>query len=63
MAKKEIVSGILVGVTDGPNIIISVRDQERKFPLDCDLTVEWVYSRIGKRVMCQIEDGKVTQVV
>ena len=63
MADRELVSGTLVGVTHGPCIVISVGGEERKFPLNCDLTVDWVSSRVGKRVMCQIEGGKVTQVI
>ncbi len=63
MADRQLVSGTLVGITHGPSIIISVGGEERKFPLNCDLTVDWVSPRIGKRVMCQIEDGKVTQVM
>jgi len=59
---REIVVGTLVGVRDGPVIVIEVRGQERKFPLSCELTVDWVYSHMNKTIVCFVEDGKVTAV-
>ncbi len=59
---EEYVSGTLIGVRDGPVIVIEVGGQHRKLPLDCELSVEWVLSRMEKRVICQVEDGRVTSV-
>ncbi len=62
MAKRELIAGTLVGVRDGPIIVLEVEGKERKFPLGCDLTVTWVYEHIDKQVMCLVEGGRVTQV-
>ena len=59
---RQIVTGTLAGVADGPVIIIEVGGQEKEFPLACDVTLEWVYSHMGKRVTCLVTEGKVTQV-
>jgi hypothetical protein len=62
VVKKEIVTGTLVGVRDGPFIVIELNGREKKFPLHYALTVNWVYSHMGKRIMCVVEDGKVIEV-
>ncbi len=61
-ARREFITGTLVGVRDGPVIVLEIDGQEKKFPLACDLTVNWVYSHMEKQVMCLVEDGKVTQI-
>jgi hypothetical protein len=60
--KTEFVTGTLIGVRDGPVIVIEVRGQQSKFPMDCELSIEWVFSHMNKRVTCLVEDGRVTRV-
>lgn len=60
--KTEFVTGTLIGVRDGPVIVIDVRGQQKKFPLDCELSVEWALSHMNNRVTCLVEDGRVTRV-
>ena len=60
--KTEFVSGMLIGVRDGPIIVIEVMGQEKKFPLDCEVSVEWAFSRMNTRVVCVMEDGRVIKV-
>lgn len=60
--RREFITGTLVGVRDGPVIVLEIEGQERKFPLACDLTVNWVYEHLEKQVMCLVEAGKVTQI-
>jgi hypothetical protein len=59
---KQIVAGKLLGVADGPVVLIEVRGEERGFPLDCQLTVDWVQSHMGKPITCMVTDGRVTEV-
>jgi hypothetical protein len=59
---KQIVAGKLLGVADGPVILIEVRGEERGFPLDCQLTVDWVYSHMDKPITCMVTDGRVTEI-
>jgi hypothetical protein len=58
----EVVSGKLIGVRDGPVIVIEVLGQQNKFPLDCEVSVEWALSRMNTMVICLMEDGRVTKV-
>lgn len=60
--KRELITGNLVGVRDGPIIVIDVKGEEKKFPLDCPLSVEWVLCHMDKSVICLVEDGRVKQV-
>jgi len=60
--KTEFVTGTLIGVRDGPIIVIEVMGQQSKFPLDCELSIEWVFSHMNMRVTCLVEDGRVTRV-
>lgn len=60
--KTEVVSGKLIGVRDGPVIVIEIMGQEKKFPLDCEVSIEWASSRMNTMVICVMEDGRVTKV-
>ncbi|MBI2866571.1 MAG: hypothetical protein HYX99_04360 [Chloroflexi bacterium] len=61
--KGVLVKGTLRGVADGPLIIVDVRGEEKAYPLDCDLTLEWVQSHLGKPVTCLVDETRVKQVV
>lgn len=60
--KTEFVTGTLIGVRDGPVIVIEVRGQQSKFPLDCEVSIEWVFAHMSRMVTCLVEDGRVTRV-
>jgi len=60
--ETEFITGILIGVRDGPVIVIGVRGQQIKFPLDCELSIEWALSHMNNMVTCLVEDGRVTRV-
>ena len=60
---REFVYGALIGVISGPVIVIDVKGIERKYPLGCDLTVEWVSSNLTENIMCLLEDGRVIEVM
>jgi|GEM_PF-1002839 len=60
--KTEFVSGILIGVRDGPIIVIEVIGREKKLPLDCEVSIGWAFSRMNTRVVCVVEDGRVIRV-
>ncbi len=62
MAKTEFVNGTLIGIRDGPAIIVEVMGQEKKFMLNCEVSIEWAFSRMNTRVTCVVEDGRVMKV-
>ncbi len=59
---KRMVSGKLLGIVDGPFILIEVRSERQRFPLDCEVTVEWVSAHIDRPIICMVTDDRVTEV-
>jgi len=59
---REVVTGKLIGVRDGPVMVIGVMGQEKKYPLDCEISVGWAFKRMNTMVVCQIEDGRIITV-
>ncbi|MBA7615044.1 hypothetical protein ES703_22320 [subsurface metagenome] len=53
---------MLIGVRDGPIIVIELMGQEKKFPLDCEVSIGWAFSRMNTRVVCVVEDSRVIRV-
>lgn len=60
--KTEHINGTLIGIRDGPAIVVEVMGQEKKFPLDCEVSIEWAFSRMNTRVVCVMEGGRVIKV-
>ena len=60
--KTELITGTLIGVRDGPAMVIEVMGREKKFPLDCEVSIEWAFSRMNTMVACVVEDGRVIKV-
>jgi len=50
-------------VAEGPVLIVEVGGEEKVYPLDCDLTVEWVQAHLDKPVTCLVADSRVKQVL
>jgi hypothetical protein len=59
---REVVTGTLIGVRDGPVMVIGVMGQEKKYPLDCEISIEWAFKRMNTMVVCQVEDGRIITV-
>ncbi len=53
---------MLIGVRDGPSIVIELMGREKKFPLDCEVSIGWAFSRMNTGVVCVVEDGRVIRV-
>ena len=60
--RGEIVSGSLVGVVQGPALIIDVRGEERGLPLDVQLPLEWVRTHMDAAVTVVVAEGTVVEV-
>lgn len=61
--QQQIVSGLLSGLEETA-ISIAVRGGEvRVYPRrELDISLDWVSDNLGKRVLCMLQDGVVTQV-
>ena len=58
----QMLRGTLVAVVDGPKMILEMRGQERSFPLDVDITTDWVQTKMDSPVTVLVKDGRVVQV-
>ena len=56
------VRGKLVGLIDGPSIVLEVKGQERTFPLEVSVTLDWVQKHMDGPVTVLLKDGRVVQV-
>ena len=59
------VSGTLIGIRDGidgPVIVIDVMGQYTKYPLDCEVSVDWALTHMNNKVSCLVKDGRVSRV-
>lgn len=61
--KGTLHKGILHGIADGPVLVVEVRGEEMTYPLDCDLTLEWIQTHMGKQVTFLLDEGRAKQVV
>ena len=52
----------MIGVRDGPVMVIGLMGQEKKYPLDCEISIEWAFNRMNTMVVCQVEDGRIIRV-
>jgi hypothetical protein len=59
---REVVTGKMIGVRDGPVMVIGLMGQEKKYPLDCEISIEWAFKRMNTMVVCQVEDGRIIRV-
>jgi hypothetical protein len=59
----RIIRGELVGVVDGPGMILNVNGEEQKFGLDLDLSLGWIGTHMGASLLVKVEDDRVTEIV
>ena len=59
----RIVRGELVGVVDGPGMILSVNGEEQKFGVALDLSLGWVGAHMGTSLLVKVEDDRVIEIV
>lgn len=58
----RVVRGELVGVVEGPGMILSVNGQEQRFDLGVDLTLGWIGSHMGQSVLVKVEGDRITEI-
>ena len=59
----QILRGKLLGVVRGPAIILEIRGEEKKVPLEVDPPVSWVQEHMDSEVMVVVTDGRVVEVM
>lgn len=55
--------GELLGVVEGPAVLLKIRGEERKFPLGVDLSVSWIMEHLDRPVMVRLDGDRVTEVM
>lgn len=59
---QKIIVGNLVGLEE-TKICINAKGEVTVYPREeLDISLDWVFDHMGKRIICQIENGVVTQV-
>jgi hypothetical protein len=58
----QFVRGTLVGVVDGPAMILEIRGEEKKYPLEVSLPLSWVQKNMDQQVTVVIKGGRVIEV-
>jgi hypothetical protein len=59
----RVVRGELVGIVDGPGMILNVNGEEQKFGLAVDLSLGWISAHMGTDLLVKVEDNRVTEIV
>lgn len=59
----RVVRGELVGIVDGPGMILNVNGEEQKFGLAVDLSLGWISEHMGTDLLVKVEDNRVTEIV
>ena len=58
----QILRGKLLGIVRGPAIILEIRGEEKKCPLEVDPPVSWVQEHMDIEVTAVVAKGYVAQV-
>ena len=60
---QQVVFGGLAGLEEHSVEIDVGRGQVKVYPRgELDISLEWVFNNMGKKVMCLLRDGKVTEM-
>ena len=43
-------------------VITEVQEQQWKFPLDCEPSIDWIFIDMNKKVTCPLHDGMVARL-
>ncbi len=55
--------GELVGVVDGPAMILTVKGQERKLALAINLSLAWISQHMNQQVTVMVDNGRIVEVL
>jgi hypothetical protein len=61
----QLISGTLIGIRDGgsgPVIVIDIMGEYKKYPLVCEVSVDWAMTHMNNKVSCVLKDDQVTRV-
>ena len=58
----KILRGKLLGIVQGPAILLDIRGEEKKIPMAVDPPVSWIQEHMDSEVMVVVTDGRVVEV-
>lgn len=59
----QVMRGKLLGVIEGPAILLEVKGEEIKLPSVLNLSIQWIKEHVETQVMVMIENNQVTEIV
>lgn len=57
------VRGELLGMVEGPAVILSVKGREQKIPLGMNLSLSWISEHMNQPVTVMVDNGRVVEVM
>ena len=54
--------GEMVGVVDGPAMILTVKGEERKLALAVNLSLNWISQHMNQQVTVMVDNGRIVEV-
>ena len=58
-----IVRGEMVGVVDGPAMILVVKGEERKLDLGVDISLSWISEHMNQQVTVMLDNSRIIEVM
>ena len=59
---SQIVTGKLMGIVEGPIMLLESKGGEKGYPVDIPLTFAWVQTHMEQSVTVLVRDGRVVEV-
>jgi hypothetical protein len=58
-----IMRGEMVGVVDGPAMILTVKGEERKLDLAVDISLAWISEHMNQQVTVMVDNSRIVEVM
>ena len=55
--------GEMVGVVEGPAMILTVKGQEQKLALAVKLSLAWISQHMNQQVTVMVDNGRIVEVL
>ncbi len=55
--------GEMVGVVDGPAMVLTVKGEERKLDLAVDVSLAWISQHMNQQVTVMVDNNRIVEVM
>ena len=57
------VRGEMVGVVDGPAMVLTVKGEERKLDLAMDVSLAWISQHMNQQVTVMVDNNRIVEIM